>query len=325
MKLAILLKTMCAVMALAALPVPSIAQTDWPNKAVKIIVSFPPGGSSDVVARQIAQHLSSVFGQQFIVENRSGAGGNIGTDAVAKAAPDGYTLGNSTSGPLANNKLLYKSMPFDAQKDLTPVALVGEIPLVIAANPAIKAKNLKEFVALGKVGGSAFSVGHPGNGTIGHLAMESLKALSGVNLQMVPYKGDAPAMTDLLGGQIELAGAPVTAFIPNIQAGKIRALAVTSRKRFPGLPEVPTAIEQGIDLEATVWNAVVGPAGLPKAIVTRLNAEINRYTNSPEGRAKLALFALVPANTSPEGLGTLMSNEPAKWKAIVESSKISLE
>jgi len=324
MKLAILLKTMCAVMALAALPVPSIAQTDWPNKAVKIIVSFPPGGSSDVVARQIAQHLGSVFGQQFIVENRSGAGGNIGTDAVAKAAPDGYTLGNSTSGPLANNKLLYKSMPFDAQKDLTPVALVGEIPLVIAANPAVKARNLKEFVALGKAGG-AFSVGHPGNGTIGHLAMESLKALSGVNLQMVPYKGDAPAMTDLLGGQIELAGAPVTAFIPNIQAGKLRALAVTSKYRCPGLPNVPTAIEQGIDLEATVWNAVVGPAGLPKGIVTKLNTEINRYTNSPEGRAKLALFALVPANSSPEGLGTLMSNEPTKWKAIVESSKISLE
>jgi len=325
MKLAAFFKTMCALIPLAACPLPAAAQADWPSKPVKMIVPFPPGGSSDVVARQVAQHLSLVFGQQFIVENRSGAGGNIGTDAVAKSAPDGYTLGQSTSGPLANNKSLYKSMPFDAQKELTPIALVGEIPLVIAVNPTVKAKNLKEFIALVKASPKEYSAGHPGNGTIGHLAMASFNAVNGINLQLIPYKGDAPAMTDLLGGQIQSAGAPITAFIPNIQAGSIHALAVTSKTRFPGLPNVPTALEQGVDLEATVWFAVIGPAGMPKGIVTKLNQEINRFTNSAEGRAKLAQFALVPANSGPEALAALMSREAAKWKTVVEAAKISLE
>jgi len=325
MRLSILFKTICVAIPFMALAFPSAAQSDWPSKPVRMIVAFPPGGSSDVVARQVAQHLGTAFGQQFIVENRSGAAGNIGTDAVAKAIPDGYTIGLSTSGPLANNKSLYKTMPFDAQKDLTPIALVGEIPLVIAVNPAVKARNLKEFVALVRASPNAFSVGHPGNGTIGHLAMESFNTVNGINLQMVPYKGDTPAMTDLLGGQIQAAGAPITAFIANIQADKIRALAVTSKTRFPGLPHVPTAIEQGINLEATVWFAIIGPAGLPKVIVNKLNQEINRFTNSAEGRTKLAQFALVPANSAPEGLGALMSGEAAKWKTVVEAAKISLE
>lgn len=310
---------------LIASPSAVFAQADWPNKPVKVIVAFPAGGSSDIVARQVAQHLSTVLGQQFIVENRAGAGGNIGTDAVAKAAPDGYTLGLSTSGPLANNKSLYKTMPFDAQKDLTPIALVGEIPLVIAVNPGVKAASLKEFVAAAKASPGSYSVGHPGNGTIGHLALESFKTSSGTTPQAVPYKGDTPAMTDLLGGSVQAIFAPVTTFIPNVQAGKIRALAVTSKKRFPGLPNVPTAIEQGVDLEATVWFAFIGPANLPKNIVAKLNAEINRYTNSAEGQAKFSQFALVSANGGPEALGTLMTAEASKWKKVVEAAKISLE
>ncbi|MES2398596.1 MAG: tripartite tricarboxylate transporter substrate binding protein [Pseudomonadota bacterium] len=302
-----------------------LAQADWPSKPVRVIVPFPAGGSADLVARQVAQHLSTAFGQQFIVDNRGGAGGNIGTDAVAKAAPDGYTLGLSTSGPLANNKSLYKTMPFDAQKDLVPIALVGEIPLVIVVNPGVKVANLKEFVAASKASPSSYSVGHPGNGTIGHLALESFKTNTGANPQAIPYKGDTPAMTDLLGGSIQSVFAPVTTFIPNIQADKLRALAVTSKKRFPGLPNVPTALEQGVDLEATVWFAFIGPAGLPKAVVTKLNQEVNRYTSSAEGRAKFAQFALVSANGGPEALGTLMNAEAIKWKKIVEAAKISLE
>jgi tripartite-type tricarboxylate transporter receptor subunit TctC len=303
----------------------ALAQADWPNKPVKIIVPFPAGGSTDIVARQLAQHLGTTFGQQFIVDNRAGAGGNIGTDAVAKAAPDGYTIALSTSGPLANNKSLYKSMPFDAQKDLTPIALVGEIPLVFVTNPGVKAGNLKEFVALAKANPAQYSVGHPGNGTIGHLALEYFKTVTGSSPQSVPYKGDTPAMTDLLGGQIQAISAPVTAFIPNIQSDKLRALAVTSKKRFPGLPNVPTALEQGVEVEATVWFAIIGPAGLPKPMVTRLNQEINKYTNSAEGRAKLAQFGMVEANGGPELLGTLMTAEAAKWKKVVEAAKIALE
>ncbi len=320
------LKATLAAACMVLLPASAaFAQADWPSKPVRIIVPFPAGGAADLVARQVAQHLSTTLGQQFVVENRAGAGGNIGTDAVAKAAPDGYTLGLSTSGPLANNKSLYKVMPFDAQKDLVPIALVGEIPLVIAVNPGVKAANLKEFIAAAKASPASYSVGHPGNGTIGHLALESFKTNTGANPQAVPYKGDTPAMTDLLGGSVQSVFAPVVSFIPNIQGGKLRALAVTSKTRFPGLPNVPTAIEQGIDLEATVWFAFIGPAGLPRNIVTRLNQEVNRYTSSAEGKAKFAQFALVSANGGPEALGTLMDAEAVKWKKIVEAAKISLE
>ena len=297
----------------------------WPNKPVRLIVPFPAGGSTDIVARQLAQHLSTALGQQFIVDNRAGAAGNIGTDAVAKAAPDGYTIGLSTSGPLANNKSLYKNMPFDAQKDLSPIALVGEIPMVFVTNPSVKAQNLKEFVALAKANPNDYSVGHPGNGTIGHLTLESFKTSTGTSPQGIPYKGDTPAMTDLLGGSIQAISAPVSTFIPNIQGGKLRGLAVTSKKRFPGLPNVPTALEQGVDLEATVWFAIVGPAGMAKPVIEKLNQEVNRYTNSAEGKAKLAQFGMVEANGGPELLGKLMNAEAAKWKKVVEAARISLD
>ena len=313
----------CALLALA--PASVLAQADWPGKSVRIVVPFPAGGSSDIVARQLAQHLSAAFGQAFVVDNRAGAGGNIGLDSVAKAAPDGYTLALSTSGPLANNKALYKTMPFDAQKDLTPIALVGEIPLVIATHPGVKAMNLREFVALAKANPSQYSVGHPGNGTIGHLALEYFKMNTGANPQSIPYKGDAPAMTDLLGGQIQAVSAPVTAFIQNIQGDKLRGLAVTSKKRFPGLPNVPTALEQGIDMEAAVWFAIVGPAGLAKPTVARLNMEINKNANSAEGTAKLAQFGMVAITGGPEMLGTLMATEAVKWTKVVEAARISLE
>ena len=303
------------------------AQTAWPSKPVRFIVPFPPGGSSDIVARQLAQHLGGIFGQQFVVENRAGAGGNLGTDAVAKAAADGYTLGLSSSGPLANNQSLYKSMPYDAQKDLTPIALVGEIPLVIVTHPEVKAANLKAFVAEAgaNINAGRYSAGHPGNGTIGHLALESLKAMSGINLQLVPYKGDTPAMTDLLGGQIQAVAAPVTPFIPYIQSKKLRALALTAKTRFAGLPDVLTALEQGVNLDAAVWSGVIGPAGLPAGVVSRLNQEVNKYTSSAEGRAKLVQFAMTEASGTPDLLGKLMASEAAKWKKVVEAARISLE
>ena len=298
---------------------------DYPTKPVKLIVPFPAGGSSDVVGRTIAQGLSANLGQQFIVENRAGAAGNVGTDAVAKATADGYTLGLSTSGPLANNKFLYKSMPYDPEKAFTPVVLVGEIPLVIVANVAVPAKNLKEFIDLARSQPGKHSVGHPGNGTIGHLALELMKSNMRVDLLGVPYKGDTPGMTDLIGGSIQAFAAPVAAFIPNIQAGKLRGLAVTSKVRVPGLPEVPTAAELGIDLEAAVWFGVVGPAGMAKSIVDKLNAEINRILASPEGRAQLTKYAALVAGGPPERMASLMTSDSAKWKRVIENAKITLD
>jgi len=249
---------------LSAWPLQALSQnTPWPSKPVRIVVPFPAGGSTDLVARFIAQGLSDKFGQQFIVDNRAGAGGNIGTDAVAKSQPDGYTIGLSTSGPLVNNKFLYKSMPFDSDKDLSPIALVCEIPLVITSNPTkVSAVNLKEFLRQAKANPQSFTVGQPGNGTIGHLALEQLAIVSKTPLTHIPFRGDTPAMTDLLGGNIQALSAPITAFIPNLSAGKLRGLAVTSSTRYPGLPEIPTAKEQGIDLVATVWFWHCGACGL---------------------------------------------------------------
>ncbi len=308
--------TLCAGQALAQ---------DYPTKPVRLIVPFPAGGSSDVVARFIAQGLSEKMGQQFVVENRAGAAGNLGTDAVTKAAPDGYTLGLSTSGPLANNKFLYKTMPYDSEKAFTPVVLVGEIPLVIVVNLGVPAKNLKEFVELARREPGKQGIGHPGNGTIGHLALELFKNTAKIDVLAVPYKGDTPGMTDLIGGAIQGFAAPVTAFIPNIQAGKMRALAVTARSRVPGLPDVPTAAEQGIELDAAVWFGVVGPAGMAKPIVERLNAEINRLLASSEGRAQLTKYAALVAGGPPERMGQLMATDAAKWKRVIEAARITLD
>lgn len=326
MRLSTLLGTITCSVALSSLLVGGVhAQKAWPDKPVRIIASFAAGGSSDLVARQVAQHLSTRFGQQFIVENRAGAGGNIGVDFVAKAPADGYVLGLATSAPLANNASLYAKMPFDAAKDLTPIALVGEIPLVIAVNPAVKARDLREFVAMGKSKTDPVSVGNPGNGTIGHLATEALRLNAGVKLQAVPYKGDAPAMTDAISGAIDAVFAPVTSLMPNIEARRLKALAVTSKHRFPGLPDVPTAKEQGINVEATVWSALVGPVGLPPAIVTSLNKEINSFIGSADGKAKLASLGMSGLSGTPAQLSALMASEAVTWKKVIDSAKISLD
>ncbi len=304
---------------------PALAQSAYPNKPVRIIVPFPPGGSTDLVARYIAQGLSEKLGQQFVVDNRTGAGGNIGTDLVAKSAPDGYTLGLSTSGPLVNNKFLYKNMPFDSDKDLAPIALVCEIPLVFLTNPQVPANNLKEFIAAAKANPSKYTIGQPGNGTIGHLALEYISMSTKSKLTGIPYRGDTPALTDLLGNSIQGLSAPITAFIPNISAGKLKGLAVTSATRFPGLPDIPTAKEQGIDITATVWFAVVGPAGTPPEVIKKLNSEINAIISSTYGKAKMQQYGAVVNAGPPELLTKLINEDAKKWKNVIETASIRAE
>lgn len=302
------------------------SNSGWPNRPIRMVVPFPAGGSTDMVARYLAQGLGERLGTTVMVDNRAGAAGNIGTDAVAKAAPDGYTIGLVTSGPLVNNKFLYKSMPFDGDKDLTPIALVCEIPMVFVSNPEqLKVRNLKEFVEAAKAKPSAFSVATPGNGTIGHLALADLSQTVGVRLQDVPYRGDTPALTDLLGGVVQAISAPVSTFIPNIQAGKLRGLAVTSGTRFPGLPDVPTAKEQGIDQTATVWFAMVGPAGMPAPMVQRLNAEINRLLESPQGKSKLQQYGGVVASGAPALLRQRIEADGQKWQRVIKTAQIKLD
>jgi len=313
-----------AALALAA-SLPSAFAADWPARPITMIVPFPAGGSADAVARLVALRLGEKLGQQVVVDNRAGAGGNVGTDAVVRAPGDGYTIALSTSGPLANNKFLYKNMSFDAQKDLAPVVAIGEIPMGVAVNPRMKADTLKAFLDQAREQPGKVSVGNPGNGTIGHLTTELLAAQGKVQVLAVPYKGDAPAITDVVGGAIDAVVMPITAMLPQLQAGKLKALAVTSRQRFAGLPNVPTAAEQGLPLQSTVWFAVVGPRKLPVPIVQRLNKEINAILATPEARAKLAQFGGSPLGGTPEQLARLMTNDAAKWQKVIEDARITLE
>lgn len=313
---------LAAVACAAALPA---FAADWPSKPITMIVPFPSGGSTDVLARLIAQQLGTKLGQSVVVDNRAGAGGNLGTDVVAKAAPDGHTIALSTSGPLANNRFLYKSMPFDPSKDLTPVIAVGEIPMGIAVNPKLGVSNLKEFMDRARAQPGKLSIANPGNGTIGHLTAELIKSQANVFALSVPYRGDTPAMTDVMGGVVDAVSMPITALVPQIQSGKLKALAVTSRQRFAGLPQVPTAIEQGVNAEGTVWMAVVGPAGLPQAVVDRLNKEINTILATPEARAKLAQFGASPMGGTPQQLSQRIASDSANWKKVIETARITLD
>lgn len=298
----------------------------WPSRPIRLIVPFPPGGSTDLVARYLAQGLGERLGAPVVVDNRAGAAGNIGTDLAAKAAPDGYTIGLVTSGPLVNNKLLYKAMPFDPDKDLTPVASVCEIPTVLVSDPnQLTARNLQEFITMARANPSAFAIATPGNGTISHLALAGLSLAAGVRLQDVPYRGDTPALTDLLGGVVQAISAPVSTFIPNLQAGRLRGLAVASQTRFPGLPDVPTAREQGIDLMATVWFAVVGPAGMPAATVQRLNAEINQLLDSAPGQSQLQQYGAVVASGPPQWLRQRIQADERKWQPVIKAAQIRLD
>lgn len=319
------MKRRLALAALACVAALPAFATDWPNRPVTMIVPFPAGGSTDALARLLAQRLSEKLGQQVVVDNRAGAGGNLGTDLVAKASADGYTIALSTSGPLANNKFLYKSLPFDPQKDLTPVVAIGEIPMGIAVSATSKANTLSEFLDAARAQPGKLSIANPGNGTIGHLTAELIKSQAKVFALSVPYKGDTPAITDTISGVVDAVSMPITALVPQIQSGKLKGLAVTSRQRFAGLPQVPTVVEQGFNAEATVWMAVVGPKGLPAQVVNRLNQDINAILETPEARSKLAQYGAAPMGGSPQQLANLMAVDSVKWKKVIDVGHITLD
>jgi tripartite-type tricarboxylate transporter receptor subunit TctC len=259
------------------------------------------------------------------VENVTGAGGNLGTERVAKAAPDGHTLVISSSGPLANNTLLYKSMPYDPQKDLTPIALVAEFPMIVATRPSLGTPALKDFVTLAKEKPGQLNVGSPGVGTMGHLTAELLQTTAGIKLQHVPSRGGyAASISALLAGDLDLMSDVMNGnIISMITSGKITGLAVTTRERFAALPDVPTAREQGVDLEAATSFALAGPAGMPPALVERLNAEVNRFLASPEGRAKFSTLGAFVKGGPPSAVSEMMASSIRQWKPIIAAAKIS--
>ena len=301
------------------------AQDAWPAKTIKIIAPVQPGGGVDLVARLVADRLGKVLGQSIIVENISGGGGIVGSQAAARAAPDGYTLMLGYVGTHGTNPALRK-LPYDAIKDFTPIAMVGGTPNILVVNPAVPANNLKEFIAYAKANPNTVSYGSSGQGTLTHLAMEQLKEEAGINVAHAPYRGIGPALTDLLGAQTQAVFPGLAAALPHINAGKLRPLAITGAARHPLMPNVPTLAELGYTgFDGVQWYGIVGPAKMPPALVKRLNTEINKLIVAPELKEKLSGEALEPMPMSSAQFGEYMKNDIAKWEKLVKARKIEIK
>jgi len=298
------------------------AQTPaYPAKPVRLVVPFPPGGATDIIARAVAQKLGETWGQSIVVDTRPGAGGNIGTELVAKAAPDGYTLEMGTVGTHAINASVYTKIPFDNIKDFAPIILVAGVPNVLEVNPSLPINSVQELIAYAKANPGKLNFASSGNGTSIHLSGELFKVMAGVQMTHVPYKGSAPALQDLIGGNVQLMFDNLPPSLPQIKSGKLRALAVTSATRAPALPDVPTIAESGLPgFEASSWFGLVAPAGTPPAIIARINAEVATWLASPEGKEKLAAIGANAAGGSPEDFARHIQAETAKWAKVVKES-----
>ncbi|MFD4840673.1 tripartite tricarboxylate transporter substrate binding protein [Achromobacter sp. NPDC058515] len=321
-----MVKTIAAALAgLLCMSATALARAEnWPSRPITLVVPLAPGGSTDATARLIAQKLPKELGQPVVVENRAGAGGNIGAAFVAKAAPDGYTFLMHTT-TLVTNVTLYKNMPLDVQKDLTPVSRVSLIPNVLMVNTDFPAKTLAEFIAYVKARKGVVNYGSAGNGTSQHLSGSLLGQMAGANMTHVPYKGGAPANTDLLAGQIQAVFSPMVEILPFIDSGKLRPLAVTTAQRSPRLPDVPAVAEALPGYEVVLWNGVWAPAGTPPAIVQRMNHAINAVLNDPDVRKILNDQGSAPAGDTPEDFRKLVNTEIKKWGDLVKSSGARIE
>ncbi len=307
-----------------ALPVSAIAQV-FPDRPLRLVVPFPPGGPTDIVARPLAQLLGDALGQAVIVDNRGGAGGSIGADAVAKAAPDGYTLLMGTVGTHAINGALYRKLPHDPVRDFTPIALAASAPVAVVVNPAAGIASIGDLVAQARARPDAVGFGSAGSGTPGHLTGVLFAGAAGIRLQHVPYKGSAPAITDLLGNQIPLMFDPLQSVIAHVRSGKLRALAISSRTRSPVLPEVPTIDEAGLKgFESTAWWAVFGPANLPPAVTSRLRSAVASIVRSDAFRDRLGNLGVVPS-AEPLSLPEFQRAEVVKWGRAVRDSGAAVD
>jgi tripartite-type tricarboxylate transporter receptor subunit TctC len=315
-----LLQKLMVVLALAA-PALSAQAQPYPNKPIRLICPFPPGGAVDIASRSVAQALSQQLGQPVTVDNRPGAGGNIGAEIVAKAAPDGYTLLMATSNILAINPALYSKVPFDSLKDFAPVSMVVSLNNVLVLNPNVPYKSVQEVIAAARAQPGKLTYASSGNGTSIHLSGELFKSMAGVDMLHIPYKGSAPAVTDLLAGQVNMMFDNIPSSLPHIKAGKLRALAVTGSKRASSLPDLPTIAEAAIPgYESYVWFGVVAPAGTPPEVIKRLNAELAKAAVTPEFRDRLTGQGYDVLSTSPEQMTASIRSEMAKWGKIVKAS-----
>jgi tripartite-type tricarboxylate transporter receptor subunit TctC len=314
------MKTLPAILFLALAAPLASAQT-WPAKPVKIVVPFAPGGSADTLGRLVGQKLSEQLKQSFVVDNRPGAGGVLGSELVAKAPPDGYTLGVSGIASHVIAPLLPQGTPYDPLRDFTHIALFGGPPAVFAVNPSVPAKDLKEFVSLAKQNPGTLSYGSPGNGTQGQLVAELFKQLAGIDLLHVPYKGASGAVTDLMAGQITAVSTTLSTAAGQIRAGRARALAISAPQRLPDYPDVPTFAEMGYpELVATVWFSLSGPASLPPEVVSRLNEEVRRALELPETRERVKHDGILPNRLDAKEFTAFVADELRRWGPIVRAS-----
>ena len=298
----------------------------WPSKPVRIVVPFPPGGPADLLPRLLGPKLTEIWGQPVVVDNKPGAGGNIGMDTVAKAAPDGYTLVVGPNGNLVVNPHLYAKLPYDVTRDFVPITLIATFSNVLVVNPDVPAKTVSELIALAKAKPGTVSYGSPGTGSQPHLGGEFLKLMAGIDIVHVPYNGTAPALKDLLGGQITFMFAQTSAALPQIQSGKLRALGVAGPRRATLLPDVPTIAESGLaGFEAVSWYALLAPAGTPKEIVTKVQADFARVLQMPDIREKLVAQGGDPVGNTPEQLAAQLKSESARYADVVKRANIRAE
>ena len=295
----------------------------YPDRPVRLIAPFPAGGLADVLARAVADELTRSLGQSVIVENRAGAGGNIGAEAVARSAPDGYTLLMTSAGILTANQFLYAKMPFDVEKDFVPISNVADMPMMVVVGPKVEAKTLKEFVALAKANPNKLNFGSPGIGTTGHLGLAMFMHAAGIQLTHVPYRGAAPAITDLLAGQIDGVVDNPPTVLPHIEAGKLRPLAVAAKQRMALLPDLPTAAEAGVaNYEASSWFGVVAPAGTPQPIVDRLHKDIATALQQPAVRERFAKSGARLLGNSPSEFAKQIMDDRKMWGEIIRAADI---
>jgi tripartite-type tricarboxylate transporter receptor subunit TctC len=321
-------RTAITAVALAIATAPALGQTTsaqgWPSRVPTIVVSFPAGGPTDVLARAVATDLADRLGQQFVVENRSGAGGNVGAASVAKAAADGYTLLFATTS-VVNNRFMYRNVPFD-DRDFVPIVLISKTPIVLVAAAATGLKDLGGLVARAKADPGKLNLGTPGHGTAAHITAEMLQRLAGFKLTHVPYRGSAPMIADLLGNQIDVVSDLLPTQIPQLKAGKYAGIAVTGAMRSAALPDLPTVAESGFPgFEATSWNALLAPAGTPPDVIGKVNGGVNAYLRSGKGREDLAKLEMQAGGGTPEDLKAFMASEVAKWGPIIKAANITME
>ncbi|MGV3573472.1 MAG: Bug family tripartite tricarboxylate transporter substrate binding protein [Ramlibacter sp.] len=302
------------------------APADFPKQPIRMVVTFPPGGSADAVVRMLVPRLNEKLGQQVVVDNRPGAGGNIGLAIVAKAPADGYTLGVGAAGALAANSSLYAQMPFDPLKDFKPVSMLAAIPFVIVGHPSLTAKTQKELIEQARAQPGKFSIAHGGNGTAMHLSAALFAQMANVKMVEVPYKGSGPVALDVLAGTVPLGVVDLPAALQHIKAGKLVAYAVTSPQRLPQLPDVPTASEAGLaGYDSTGWFGVVAPAGTPAAVVNRMNAEITAALNNEQVKASMRNLGVEPAPTTPEAFDAYIRAETQKWARVIRAANIKID